>query len=365
MSRYDPEGTGHHPTASGPKDDVEILWKHDATDWFLGTSSLVRRGDTLYAVGNGLLALDSDSGERKFGHTGPYQSTPAFAPASVYESDTLAVTASSGVFGLNADGGFTIPLLDRNVGTERWTGPQTAGGGFFGPAKADTPVTATGRIYTALPGTNSIAALDPNDGQVLWRRTHHKDDAVSADINRPAVRDGLVFTTNWPGQAAAYQAETGDRVWMVELDDQLLLPPVATEQGVVVPSREFVYLLDQTDGSVVWQYSTDGNATESTPAVANGTIFVANERDSLHAIDIETGQQRWTVPFEGPSAPIVADGTVYAVEAGYSLVAIDAASGDMLFEYRPSEVPLSTPIVGDGVLYAANRRRVVALREAN
>ncbi|WP_157533198.1 PQQ-binding-like beta-propeller repeat protein, partial [Haloferax profundi] len=120
-----------------------------------------------------------------------------------------------------------------------------------------------------------------------------------------------------------------------------------------------------TDGSVVWQYSTDGNATESTPAVANGTIFVANERDSLHAIDIETGRQRWTIPFEGPSAPIVADGTVYAVEAGYSLVGIDAASGDTLFEYRPSQVPLSTPIVGDGVLYAANRRRVVALREAN
>jgi outer membrane protein assembly factor BamB len=218
-------------------------------------------------------------------------------------------------------------------------------------------------IYTALPGTNSVVALDPNNGQVQWRRTHHEDDAVSAEINRPAVKDGLVFVTNWPKQAAAYRAETGERQWLVELDDQLLHPPVATDEGVVVPSREFVYLLDPADGSERWRYSTDGNATESTPAVANGTIFVADERESFHAIDLVTGQQRWTAPFDGPTTPVVADGTVYAVESGYSLVAIDADSGETLFDYRPSQVPLSTPIVGDGVLYAANRERVLALEE--
>ncbi|SDR02923.1 Outer membrane protein assembly factor BamB, contains PQQ-like beta-propeller repeat [Halopelagius longus] len=364
MARYDPAGTGHHPTASGPTDTVSIRWTHDAPEWFLGTTSLVRRGDTLYAVGNGLLALDSESGDRQFGRAGPYQSSPALAPAPAYNTDTLAVTAPSGVFGLNAGGGFTIPLLNRPVGVERWAGPQSAGGGFFGPAEADTPVTADGVIYAALPGTNSVAALDPNNGRVLWRRTHHEDDPVSAEINRPAVSDGLVFVTNWPKQAAAYHAETGARQWLVELDDQLLLPPVATEHGVVVPSREFVYLLDPTDGSEVWRYSTDGNATESTPAVSDGTIFVADERESLHAIALATGQQRWTAPFDGPTTPVVADGTVYAVRSGYSLVALDAESGETLFEYRPSQVPLSTPIVGDGVLYAANRKRILALEEA-
>ena len=364
MARYDPAGTGHHPTASGPTDDVAIRWAHDAPDWFLGTTSLIRRGDTLYAVGNGLLALDSNSGSRRLGYAGPYQSSPAFAPASAYNTGTLAVTAPSGVFGLNASGGFTIPLVGQTLGAERWVGPQSAGGGFFGPADADTPVTAGGWIYTALPGTNSVVALDPNNGQVQWRQTHHEDDSVSAEINRPAVKDGVVFVTNWPKQAAAYRAETGERQWLVELDDQLLLPPVATDYGIVVPSRESVYLLDPTDGSELWRYATDGNATESTPAVADGTIFVADEQDSLHAIVLETGQQRWTAPFDGPTTPVVAGGTVYAVKSGYSLVAIDAESGETLFEYQPSQVPLSTPIVGDGVLFAANRERVLALEEA-
>jgi outer membrane protein assembly factor BamB len=363
MARYDPAGTGHHPSASGPTDGVTVRWAHDAPDWFLGTTPLVRHGELLYAVGNGLLALDSESGSRRFGHTSPGRSSPALAPASAYKTDTLVVTAPSGVFGLNAGGGVTVPLVNHVIGAERWAGPQSAGGGFFGPADAEHPVTADGVIYTALPGTNSVVALDPNDGQVQWRRTHHEDDAVSAAINRPAVKDGLVFVTNWPKQAAAYRAETGERQWLVELDDQLLHPPVATDEGVVVPSREFVYLLDPADGTEMWRYATDGNATESTPAVADETVFVADERESLHAIDLVTGRQRWTAPFDGPTTPVVADGTVYAVESGYSLVALNAESGETLFEYRPTQVPLSTPIVGDGVLYAANRERVLALEE--
>jgi outer membrane protein assembly factor BamB len=237
MARYDPAGTGHHPTASGPTDDVAIRWAHSVPDWFLGTSSLVRRGETLYAVGSGLLALDSDSGDRKFGHRGPYQSAPAVAPAAAYTTDTLAVTAPSGVFGLSASGGFSVPLLEHTIGAERWAGPQSRGGGFFGPAEADNPANA--KVYTAVPGTNAVVALDPNNGQVQWRQTYHEDDSISAEINRPAVKDGVVYVTNWPKQAAAYDAETGERHWVVELGDQTLLPPVATDRGVVVPSREY------------------------------------------------------------------------------------------------------------------------------
>ena len=364
MARYDSAGTGHHPTASGPKDDVAVAWTHDTTDWFLGTAPPIRQGKTIYATGNGLLALDSDTGARQFGHPGPYRSSLARVRSPIYTTDTLAVTAPSGVFGLNAGGGVGIPLLNRSLGAERWAGPQSPGPGFFGPADPVSPVAGDGTIYTPIPGTNSIAALDPTDGEVRWRRTHHEDDPVSVQFNRPAVKDGFVFVTNWPYQATAYRAETGERHWQRELDEQMLLAPVATEEGVVVPSRNTVSLLDVADGSILWERTLDGNVTESAPAVANGTIFVADEQESLHALDLSTGESQWSTPFTGPTAPIVADGTVYAVRSAYSLVAIDAATGERRFEYQPSQVPLSTPIVGDGVLYAVNRKRVVALEEA-
>lgn len=363
MSRYDPAGTGHNPAAGGPKDDVKIAWAHDTTGWFRGTAPPIRRGDTIYAAGNGLLALNGDTGARQFGHPGPYQSSLARARPSVYETATLAVTAPSGVFGVNAGGGVDLPVLNRSVGTERWAGPQSPGPGFFGPADPATPVAADGTIYTAIPGTNSIAALDPDDGRILWRSTY-EDDKVSAAFNRPAVMDGIVFVTNWPRQVTAYDAETGAKRWQRKLDEQTVLAPVATEAGLVVPTRNDIRLLDATSGDRLWIRTHDGNITESAPAVADGIVFLADEQGSMHARDLETGESLWTTPFDGSTSPVVADGVVYAVRSGFSLVAIDAASGEKRFEYRPSQVPLSPPIVGDGVLYAVNRERVIALEEA-
>lgn len=364
MDRYDPAGTGYHPEASGPKDGVAVAWTHDSTDWFRGTAPPIRRGDTLYAAGNGLLALDVETGERRYGHQGPYQSTPVPASGSIYTSETLAVTSANGVYGLNADGGATLPLLGDSFGARRWTGPHATRTTHLGRSEPVAPIATDGAIYTPLPLTNSIAKLDPNNGDVLWRQPRHEDDAMSPEFNRLVIMDGLVFVTNWPNQVTAYDTETGERRWQRELDEQMVLAPVATAEGVVVPDRERVSLLDATDGSTLWQQSIDGNVTESAPAVANGTIFVADERESLHALSLTTGESQWTAPCDGPTAPVVADGVVYAVASHFLLKAFDAETGESRFEYDPGQVPLSTPIIGEQALYVTNRDRILALEAA-
>lgn len=366
MARYDPPGTGYNPTVSGPKDDVAVAWTHTAPDWFRGSTQPIRQGETLYVGGNGLLALDSETGQRRFSVQGPYQSSPTVAPASIYQTETLGITDPSGIYGLNAGGGREIPLTNRTVGGERWSGPRSPAPGFFGPAESTTPVTANGTIYTGIPGTNSLVALKPTTGEVLWRRPHHKDEAVSGSYSRPAVYDGVVFVTAWPKQATAYDAETGGQQWHQELDERtsLVMPPVATDEGVVIQTRGSVQLRDRTDGSLLWKRNLEGNVTDSTPAVAKGTIFVADEQESLHALSLVTGETQWTAPFGGETTPVVADDRVYAVESLWALKAFDVATGELQFEYQPSEVPLSTPIVGDGMLYLANRGQVLALGEA-
>lgn len=363
MERYDPAGTGYNPEASGPKDDLAVAWTHDSTDWFRGTAPPIRRGDTLYAAGNGLLALDVETGERRYGHRGPYRSTPVPVSASIYTSDTLAVTSAHGVYGLNADGGASLPLLGDSVGVKRWSDPSPTRTTSLGRTEPVSPIATDGAIYTPLPLTNDIAKLDPDNGEVLWRRSPHESDTVSLAFNRLAIADGLVVVTNWPQQVTAYDAETGEQRWQRELDEQMVLAPVATDEGIVVPDRENVSLLDPSDGSTRWTRHLDGNVTESSPAVAEGTIFVADERESLHALSLATGEPRWTAPLGGKTAPVVADGVVYAVESQYRLKAFDADSGETRFEYEPPTVPISTPVVGDGTLYVTNRGEVQALEE--
>ncbi|MFC7068643.1 PQQ-binding-like beta-propeller repeat protein [Halobaculum lipolyticum] len=362
MSRRGPAGTGAHPTASGPADDVELAWSHEATAWFRGTTAPILFDGTLYAAGDGLLALDPHDGSRRFGVPGSIRSTPAAVSTAVYRTATLAATGPTGLSGANAGGGVDLPLIGTRLGAERWRGPRSPGPGLFGSLAFVPPVADDGRVYAPVPGTDDVVGVDATSGAELWRDTHGDG---GADINRPAVRDGRVFVTNWPHEATAYDGATGERRWHRRLADGLLLAPVATASGVVVPGRSSVWLLDPDDGATLWRRDLDGNATESTAAVADGTVFVADGDGSLHALDLATGESAWRVPFDGRDvAPVVADGVVYAVKRGYELVALDAATGERLFAYESTQAPLSTPVVGDGVVYAANRRRVIALEES-
>lgn len=358
MARYDAAGTAHHPSATGPSSEVRVAWRHETTDWYRGTTPPISADGRLYVVGHGLLVLDPETGERAFGAPGPYRSTPARSPASIYGTATLAVSTPTAVFGLNGGGGIDMPLTGERLGVERWTGPAS-GPSFFGSSEPVPPVVADETIYTAVPGTTALVALDPANGRVRWRSS--LDEETSSSLQRPAVRDGLVFATAWPGQVTAWRTETGAREWHRDLDEQMVSPPVATTEGVVVQTREGVRLLDPADGSPVWGIDLDANVTESVPAIAAGTVFAVDEQGSMHALDLDSGTEQWTTPFDGESAPVVADGVVYAVRSGFELVGIDAENGDRLFTFRPSQVPLSAPIVGDGVLYAANRERVIAL----
>ncbi|WP_205427382.1 hypothetical protein [Halorussus sp. MSC15.2] len=76
MARYDAAGTGYDPDASGPKDGVRVKWRREPEAFFGGTESPILSGDTLYATGRSLLALDATTGETRFAHEGSYRSSP-------------------------------------------------------------------------------------------------------------------------------------------------------------------------------------------------------------------------------------------------------------------------------------------------
>ena len=363
MARHDPAGTARTADA-GPKDGVELAWTHDGTDWFRGTAEPILVGDTLYAAGAGLLALDHETGQRQFGTAGPYDASPARARTSVYTTPTLGVPSQSGIVGLNSSGG--LGLLDLgSVGTERWTAPTPDHDHPFAsmPGEHATPVAADGVVVSPTPDRESLVALDADDGEVRWQATPTNDNA-SVTFTRPAVRDGVVYATAWPYRVSAYDLDSGTRQWHRELDEQLLQAPVATAEHVVVLSRESVRSLDATDGSTQWRYGHGGNVTESTPAVADGVVFAPTEDGVLDAVDLASGERAWRAPFEGNAAPVVGDGVVYAVRSQSELVALEADSGVERFRYEPDQVPLSPPVVAGGRLYATNRHRVLAMEDA-
>jgi len=66
-----------------------------------------------------------------------------------------------------------------------------------------------------------------------------------------------------------------------------------------------LYALDLKSGELQWKFKTEGNQyfplgeIQSSPAVANGTVFFGSRDGCLYAVDAETGKLRWHYSNQG------------------------------------------------------------------
>jgi len=79
---------------------------------------------------------------------------------------------------------------------------------------------------------------------------------------------------------------------------------------------------------VKWAFKAGGPIVTS-PAVADGVVYIGSLDGHLYAIDQETGKEKWNFKSSRPiaSSPAVVDGTLYFVSSAGALVAIDTATG--------------------------------------
>jgi outer membrane protein assembly factor BamB len=128
---------------------------------------------------------------------------------------------------------------------------------------------------------------------------------------------------------------------------------------------------DSGSGAKVWDQSAGGIG--SSPTVANGVLYIGdNVSYVLYAIDSTSGTERWHYPqFYTPpangvtyqpsfpdggitSSPAVANGVVYIGSADYNLYAIDAKTGNELGSYATGGSILSSPLVANGMVYVGS-----------
>jgi outer membrane protein assembly factor BamB len=106
--------------------------------------------------------------------------------------------------------------------------------------------------------------------------------------------------------------------------------------------------------SLKWSYTT-GGGVYSSPAVANGVVYVGSEDNNVYALNAKTGALLWnyTTGNSIDSSPAVANGVVY-VGGGNDVYALNASSGALLWSYATNGAVESSPAVVNGVVYVGS-----------
>jgi outer membrane protein assembly factor BamB len=86
---------------------------------------------------------------------------------------------------------------------------------------------------------------------------------------------------------------------------------------------------------VKWKFHTNGSVISS-PAVANGTIYVGSSDHNFYAINLDSGTLKWKFKAKGriASSPAIADGLVYFEDWDGTFYALEAATGAVKWKFQ-------------------------------
>lgn len=145
-------------------------------------------------------------------------------------------------------------------------------------------------------------ALSHEPLKKIWSSKIGKGSTSTLPLNaQPIAADGFVFTLDTRAKLSAFEADTGKKVWTIDVSSEDEDEPVIT-------------------GGI---------------AYAHSTIFVTNGYDEALAISPNNGEVLWrkTLPSPSRAAPSILSGQVYVSTIDNRLVALNASDGSSLWEY--------------------------------
>ena len=167
----------------------------------------------------------------------------------------------------------------------------------------------------------SISELSDLDATMLYRvdsagQTFYMNPTRAAQIDRPGNKALLAR----PTQSQLYPIN--------ELDSNRI---IASDIIVTGGRAAYVFAIDARTGAVRWQYPTMGQLLEPI-AVIGRDVYVPTADGILHAIDLDTGQERW---FTRNVQRFLAASKqrVYVLDQRDRLVCLDRATGATIFVY--------------------------------
>ena len=222
------------------------------------------------------------------------------------------------------DGGADVSAHDAAGGAQIWRTNITPKSKRDHEASGGGLAFADGKIFVT-SGFREVVALDAATGRLLWR------SMTEAPIHAaPTVVDGRVFAEDVNDELFAFDANTGNQLWtyqaLTEPARVLAASSPAVENDTLVSSFASgeVVAVRAANGAELWNASlSHANRTNALseirdiagrPVIFKSDVYAVSHSDIFAAIDLRTGQVRWTLPVSAITTPWPAGDVVYVVD---------------------------------------------------
>jgi len=261
--------------------------------------------------------------------------------------DTNVVAASGLIAAVDTD--LMLTALSASTGEMVWQKALTPAGEKPGGASGAALTISGERLY-ASTGYGEIVAMNLANGAEVWRQ---KLGAVG--VAGIKISDGLAYVSAADGQAWAIETSSGRVKWTLpgpsNTTSRAGAPsPVVSGKFAIFPfASGDLYGVFKQGGVRYWSATVSGkrqgavyaNVSDisSDPVVSGSTVYVGNQSGSFAAINIATGEHRWTAKEGGTHVSLVIGGSVFVVSDDNSLVRLSANTGETIWK---QELPLFT-----------------------
>lgn len=182
-----------------------------------------------------------------------------------------------------------------------------------------SPAVSESVVYVPNPG--GISAYDVEREEIAWNRELPKIRSS------PAVAGAQVFASSVSSGIYVLDASTGDVEWHWS-GTGCWTTPVITQDTVYATANGMLIALDRSDGTKRWEFDIHGDVY-GTPLVVGDTVVAGSIGWTAVAVDTRSGilqspgKREWVFTGYGTrTTPAAADGRLYVPDGNQSLVAI-------------------------------------------
>lgn len=219
----------------------------------------------------------------------------------------------------------------------------------------DIGVSEDGEIAYIAAFRGIVYALNTRTGTSVWMRDTGDELVSGVEVDG----DTIYFGTK-DDRLIAASADDGELVWSVTLKGEVWSTPYISGEDLYATSLDgTVYKLDKATGDEQWRFEGSQSGIAGRIGKDGDTVYVGAFDNRLYAINDDDGSSKWT--FEADNwfwaTPLIQDGVVFAASLDGKVYAVNASDGTPAWDQGfDTGAPIrSSPVLAEDGLAVVSR----------